>query len=477
MFNIINLKSGELVLDFDGKPLVFESGQEAASWAFSRTSNSDDGSKYQPRKIANRDSHWREREESRFALGHYVRPEWYYNDNGFVPLPDHFLHVSKVNPSVLAYTKDSDKGECDVQTRISVVAYLTQFHGLDEDSARAYHKIHVGKYAAQGMVKFAKSADEIESIYTRAHYDKNRGAGDTRSCMTHSASSYKSFIHPVRVYGDSDLQLAYLENDDEEIIARCLVWSERFLYGRCYGASDTIARLLQAAGYTRGDFEGARIRRIEDKKKRGRYVLPYLDGIQSVYDDCEGFFVISEDDCEYVASHTTGLSESGYICERCEDEVDEDYLSNVDSGGYDRSWCNHCCDNHAIVFEGSLFDSEDCIFVDGEHVPQDIAERRGVSYCDYSNEYTFESVVDVYKVRLVGGWDVQSWAKSAVEDFAFKCRVSNRFYPDAYIVRDPWVDDDLLRCRYVLPDDVPHGFNGVFEYTDPDHGSLFDKVA
>jgi len=476
MFNIINLKSGELVLDLDGKPLAFESGQEAASWAFSRTSSSDDGSKYQPRKIANRDSNWREREQARFALGDYVKPDWYYRENGFFSISDHFLHVSKVNPSVLAYTKDSDKGACDVQTRISVVAYLTQFHGLDEESARVYHKIHVGKYAAQGSVKFAKTADDIESIYTRAHYDKNRGAGDTRSCMTHPASSYKSFIHPVRVYGDSDLQLAYLENDDEEITARCIVWPERFLYGRCYGASDTIARLLQAAGYTRGDFDGARIRRIEDKK-RGRYVLPYLDGIQNVFDNCEGFFVISEDDCEYVASTTTGLSDSGFICERCEDETDEDDLNTVDSGGYDRSWCCHCRENYATDFEGALFDSEDCILVDGEQVPQDIAERRGVSYCDYADEYTFDDVVDVYKVRSIGGWDVQSWAVTAVVDFAFRCRISGRFYPEQYAVRDSWVDDDSLRCRYVLPNDVPHGFDGVFEYIDPEHDSLFDKVA
>ena len=80
-------------------------------------------------------------------------------------------------------------------------------------------------------------------------------------------------------------------------------------------------------------------------------------------------------------------------------------------------------------------------------------------------------------MRSIGGWDVQSWAESAVKNFAFKCRVTSRFYPDDYAVRDSWVDDDSLRCRYVLPDDVPHDFDGVFEYIDPEHDSLFDKVA
>src|SRR5690606_7560176 len=111
----------------------------------------------------------------------------------------------------------------------------------------------------------AATPDDIENVYLKG----------PNSCMSHDLSEFSSPEHPTRVYGDSDLQVAYIVNSSGNISARVLVWPEKKLYGRIYGDEDRMSDMLEEAGYERGDLDGARIRRIPIRDRQ--YVMPYLD--------------------------------------------------------------------------------------------------------------------------------------------------------------------------------------------------------
>jgi len=132
-----------------------------------------------------------------------------------------------------------------------------------------------------------------------------------RSCMSHSAASYDLPIHPSEAYGaPGDLQLAILKHRGL-VKGRALVWPERKYHGRVYGMVTELTQMLNAAGYTRHHFNGARIRKIKHKDyDEGVYLLPWIDDSNSSqhllkhHDD--NFFVL-HDKGSMIANSTRGV--------------------------------------------------------------------------------------------------------------------------------------------------------------------------
>lgn len=70
------------------------------------------------------DNQWKTREQARMDNGTYD-PVNLRGDN-----PDRFLHISLVDPCMVAYTMNDEKGMADIQTRTSLEKYCKKF-GLE----------------------------------------------------------------------------------------------------------------------------------------------------------------------------------------------------------------------------------------------------------------------------------------------------------------------------------------------------------
>lgn len=70
------------------------------------------------------ENQWKAREQARMDNGTYD-PVSLRGDG-----PDRFLHVSLVDPCMVAYTKNEEKGMADIQTRTTLEAYCKKF-GLE----------------------------------------------------------------------------------------------------------------------------------------------------------------------------------------------------------------------------------------------------------------------------------------------------------------------------------------------------------
>lgn len=301
--------------------------------------------------------HWREREYMRFSSGEYIDLPWTYrgrvrvNSSGVAvwryptedeqtTLGDHYAHLSIKHPGLIAYTPSDEHGHSDRQITIKPGRYLEQFYGeifSKENRDRLVAEIK----ALTGDLRIARSTADVIRVY--------RNGPD--SCMSHGNDSYETNdIHPVSVYGESDLGVAYLGELDD-VRARCIVWPERKLYGRLYG-DDALTALLRNNGYThRSTFGGARVRVIRVDGSRGRYVMPYIDAAESVDlvrdSDAKGtsWFVLNDDDDgEYCCKDTDGVTyklEKPIYCARCGDnrvENDGDKCSDCD----DLISCDSC---------------------------------------------------------------------------------------------------------------------------------------
>lgn len=306
------------------------------------------------RVVPYKDEAWRHREGERLRKGVYKElPE------DFPTLDEHYAHFSKDDKSKIAYTPDKAKGEQDIQVVIKPGRYLKKyFPDLSNDEIEA----HVNKLAAYDApeVLFAKTADEIEEVYLNG----------PNSCMSHPTSSYSTGgIHPVRVYGDSDLQVAYVKRKGE-ITARCLCWPERKQFGPVYGDYSRLEAGLTKLGYEKDDdFSGARIRKIPTPNGKC-YVMPYLDVGSYVNTDGD-YFVIGWGG-EYYARDTCGVTGPTFYCACCDEQV-----AGEEPAGYvcDEAWCESCIDEYAVY----------CVHND-EYIHVDRAV-----YCERTGEYVHEN--------------------------------------------------------------------------------------
>ena len=208
---------------------------------------------------------WRSREYDRFMSGTYLEVPWRPVDR-YDQI--HYTHLSLSHPGLIAYTASEEHGVQDRQTRMAPGRYLQRFYAEHASNDQIAEWIAACK-AEHLQLQIARTPDDVVTVYTAKD-------GPT-SCMDHRL---RVEIHPSIVYGDSDLGVAYLGDlESETITARCVVWPDRQLYDRAYGDKATLIQLLRAHGYTKGAFEGARIRLITNS--HGRIVVPYVDGFNS----------------------------------------------------------------------------------------------------------------------------------------------------------------------------------------------------
>ena len=273
---------------------------------------------------------WWQREQCRLNNGTYTPPPW-----DLWEVSDHWAHVSKEDPTQIAFTENEAKGERDIQTRMRPGRYLARYYpSLTPQQVEAYAEwFRTGQQPPppdQGPLVFST---DFVSVYSN-------GPG---SCMKGHEC--------VRVYDAGDLQIAHVGQ-----ISRALVWPDRKIFGRVYSvnhdAEQDLVYKLRNLGYNSLDesevgFHGARILKIPES---GTFVMPYMDRGYGVK-DAGDHFVMSLD-YEYPCDRT-----SGYLgdvvellnCGHCGTEFPENESYMVW-----REWpntheilvCSHCNQNH-----------------------------------------------------------------------------------------------------------------------------------
>ena len=283
---------------------------------------------------------WQTRERARLQSGEYFPVPWSDYDEH----PNHYAHLSLKSPGLVAYTKNDEHGLQDRQTAIKPGRYLEEFYRT------VFDRDQIARYIAECQatnfeLQIARTPDEIERVYRNG----------PSSCMGRKdLEAFQTSQHPVRVYGDSDLGVAYYGSINAAS-ARCIVWPDRKVYGRLYGGVATLQRLLQNAGYKAGTMHGAKVRAVLDDYGNGRYIMPYVDGIE--YATLRGkWFVLGSG--EYYVQNTEGYTseKTRSNCANCGDDYD------IDDGGDDEH-CQSCLDEMYVCN-----DCENTCFSDGHRL-------------------------------------------------------------------------------------------------------------
>ena len=456
MFTLFNIESATLL----SERITMDDGRKAARAA--RLLSLKTKQRFQPRKIESDldDSTWHKREEERFLSGEYMPLVEQLNQvAGIYEIQNGlrlFAHISKKNPSLIAYTKDAIKGAQDKQSLLSIEAFVKMVCKADETQAylTLLQTNHVKAHMPQPF-KLATTPDEIEKVYTNYAPDMRHVSG---SCMRYSHDEIRwpkvdfQPCHPVRVYGAGDLAIAYMTNGEGKTTARALCWPDKKIYSRMYADNDSLHKALQDAGYSKGAYygcnpslEGARLSLIESDG--GEYIAPYLDEIGRA--KIKNGFLVIDSDGDYVLQNTSGTAEekNGH-CDSCGDSFNEDDLSTVYTRSHmnqSESWCEHCRSNSAFYCEGEheyFSDNVDHTIINDEYYTSRYAENHA-SYCDYYEEYTFGELTTVI---VDSNGDMHRWSENAIESHAFE--YNGDYYSKDVDYERVVVERHVLQMRY-----------------------------
>ena len=275
---------------------------------------------------------WIAREMLRFLSGYYSAPFALYSsaavgdtNSGHASaglsqlLAPWFVHVSKDDPTLLAYTPSDEYGIADRQVKMRPEALLRKLvPGITDVEIRDI----AGDMKAESDSSFlvASTIEEVTEVYTTM-------AGDT-GCMRHPADYYDQTVHPSAVYAspETGVTVAYLRNSSGRVSARCVIYTspdgtdKRMV--RVYG-SLLLERKLLAAGYRYATLYGVQLPAVLARRGNDtRYAMPYLDaprgsrrddnvaGVSPIIADGQKRFLVEHySDAEYNASST-----SGYVC-------------------------------------------------------------------------------------------------------------------------------------------------------------------
>lgn len=301
---------------------------------------------------------WRCRERGRFNDHTYTKVPWHRRDENYCDYDccpscsiaiyqNHYAHISIEFPEMVAYTPTIEHGIQDRQIRVRPGKYLEEFYGSKNLMTRGEIQGYIEEMgAANQELQIARSPEDIVKIYSATDVGfsscmqaRNSPEYEWQRMVRRDPNRYQ---HPVLVYGDSDLGVAYrgtLDNPKQ----RAVVWPDQKQYVRIYG-SGTLETLLERASYESVDsLDGARIRKV--RHPNGGFYMPYVDGSGNCRES--GQYLILDEDGPINAQTCNGCSQELFRCEDCEElfiELNDDDLceSCAESREPEEWMCDHC---------------------------------------------------------------------------------------------------------------------------------------
>lgn len=241
---------------------------------------------------------WAYREEARIDTGIYASSAVLTALRGNC-LYQYFPHVSKDDPTMIAYTPSFESAVADKQVKTTLGRFLRK-HAffLTDDNIRELDAAHRAELTIE--IKYAVTKDEIEFVYTNMDGDSG--------CMRYKGGhwSLPKDMHPSHVYEAPGMAVAYTQTEDGTIKSRSLVWTnpddptdKRYL--RLYGDTNLLKNKLEREGFQLKHFGGARIKRIpHPRDPESSYLMPYIDGPGGDQSNEHGRWVMLDSDPKYI---------------------------------------------------------------------------------------------------------------------------------------------------------------------------------
>jgi hypothetical protein len=308
---------------------------------------------------------------------------WYADDP---ELRIHYAHVSRIDPTKVAYIPDQRHGIDGRELRTKPGRYLNKYAPDDIDPAgikymtMEYQKKHTPSLYT---LKWARTEDDIEHVYENG----------PSSCMVVDREDryITSDIHPVRVYATPDVAVAYLENNKGRIKQRTVCNMLEKQFTTIYGEG-TLQEMLEAEGFKWGTLHGCRIKKIEDTF--GKWLMPYMDNSIGV-NDWDSQYWMATEDYEFGCETTSGyLDDDRTSCADCGDLHDADNMTWVNAYS-DALVCGSCIENYQEIrtHAGWRWIYEDQIIRVYESADQEIYKD---IWENEKDDYNYDDVTDEY---------------------------------------------------------------------------------
>ena len=329
-------------------------------------------------------------------------------------------HISTTEPDLLAYFPTQKHWDSKVPQKIKAGRYLKKyFPDMPDDEVREKANLLTG---GKRTLKVLTHWYDMFVAYRTLDSD-----GVVSSCMTKDCWRP---VHPLMVYHESDVVLAVMYEGDAPK-ARALVNKNTNEFNIIYGQWERMLPMLEAAGYTHGSLNGARINKLEryprdvswDELKEsiesirttGNTVLlmPYIDGHRDHSRGCNNAtsvnvhydYVEIDEDGQFTANdyeHASIGADNSCECELCGGDYDSD-------DGYYLEWeglsiCAHCHEHNTEVVimryhatrgnsaerVSTEYAHRECVWVeeaDEWFASSQVARDAGWVYSDYHEEW------------------------------------------------------------------------------------------
>ena len=324
------------------------------------------------------------------------------------------LHFSMSEPSLVAYYPSLEHMRKRKEIRLRFGKFLSNIKDEIGIESESIIKNYVDAYNSILHARNGWRLDFIGSNDREGWLNIYQDDRHVNSCMS-DCDSVKLYAHDRSV-----LRLAYLVNQDNEVLARCIVREDLKEFIRVYPAPENstsgkwLLTLLKDQGYSWGCLEGVLIKTYNHDE--GGYLAPYIDrgnsngcqygSIKNI--DGKLFFEIG-DNGDYSLTMTNGRTQedesddNSTYCEWCDDYHHEDDAVYHDNLGY--SVCDGCANDYgceAINPEGGVeFIHQDDSFYcesDGMNYTRESFDEGVIVRDDLSGDfYLRDDVIEVFE--------------------------------------------------------------------------------
>ena len=289
---------------------VFDDGAEAGQHAKDRNASSrhwGDSTRYRVVPVPLEDPlAWKIRENTKLKDGTHAKCPWY--DDYKAPM---YEHIHPDDPTKVRFFATEQDAHRNRYTTMAPGKFFTRY--IDGHPGKDVVETYCAKMGLDMTVSklhIVTTPDEIERVYVNGPH----------SCMAYKYEEdgehlHLAPFHPVRLYGDTGLGVAYIERGGE-ITGRCMVWPEKKKHGRIYGDTPRMRERLAEEGYEEDwNFHGIKMNYIEHN---GNIVAPYVDGDLDAIISDDGKHLILTDEPTIILKGPDGVA-SDTSCGECGD--------------------------------------------------------------------------------------------------------------------------------------------------------------